>query len=263
MNLTKRILVLALVTATAFSSVFLLPEVAPMRESRLARHLPKSIGSWTGKDVIIGERELQVLANDTGFERKSFIRPDDAATRQSPDANSVEVSIVFSGKDLNNSIHRPETCLMTQGWEFVRLRYLNLPGVGSDRGIPVKEMLCRRLRLGNDGKPVMSPLGKPIEDWQLLYYTFIGHTDITPGHYSRTFRDIRDRVVGGYDQTWAYATFSTLVTGKYAEQGFELGLTPARDIDQTGHYLAGFMGELLPKVLAPEPGQNGAATAAR
>jgi hypothetical protein len=249
--------VLAAVAATAFSSVFLLPKVPPMRESRLARHLPETLGEWKGKHVIVGEKELEVLANDTGFERKSYAQP------ENPRAIPVEVSIVFSGKDLNNSIHRPETCLRTQGWEFVRLRYLNLPGVGSEHGMPVKEMLCRRVRLDPEGKPMMNPAGKPWEDWQLLYYTFIGHTDITPGHYARTFADIRDRVVGGYDQTWAYATFSTLVTGKYAEQGFDLGGTPARDIDQTGQYLADFMGTLMPQVLAPVPGKNGTATAAR
>jgi hypothetical protein len=255
--LAKRMLTLALVTATAFSAVFLLPKTPPMRDSRLARHLPAEFSSWTGKGVMVSERELKVLANDTGFERKSYSKsPADLA-------GSVEVSIVFSGKDLNNSIHRPETCLRTQGWTFERMRFLTVPDLLDGRGLPVKEILCRKKRIDQDGKPILNPKGEPIEDWQLLYYTFIGHTEITPGHYSRTFRDIRDRVLGGYDQTWAYATFSTIVSAKYADQGFNLGATPARDIDQTGEYLASFMRELLPRVIAPPPGEKPATTAAR
>ncbi len=247
MNFPKRLLVLASLMAVGFSTVFLLPKVHPMRDSRLGRNLPAKLGEWEGRDVVVGEKELKVLAQDTGFERKSY------SQRYDSTALPVEVSIVFSGKDLNNSIHRPETCLKTQGWDFVRLRYLNLPG----SGLPVKEMLCKRVRLNEEGKPVAGRDGKPFEDWQLLYYTFIGHSTITPGHYKRTFADIRDRVAGGYDQTWAYATFSAQITGKYEEQGVYLrGMTPM-DIDQTGKYLDDFIGTLMPKVLAPPPGESG------
>lgn len=245
MNLAKRMLVLTAVVAATFSAVFLLPETHPMRESRLARHLPELSGDWRGRDVPISERELKVLANDTGFERKSYVQRYDSTSLP------VEVSIVFSGKDLNNSIHRPETCLKTQGWEFVRLGYLTLPN-----GLPVREMLCRRPMKGAEGARITTPQGDQAYDWQLLYYTFIGHSSITPGHYGRTFADIRDRVVGGYDQTWAYATFSATVTGKYKEQGLGSGWLTSLDEAQTGKYLADFIADLMPKVLAPPPGSS-------
>ena len=243
----SRIGLLTGLVAAGFSTVFLVPEAPPIRDSRLARHLPAVFGDWRGQDVLISPKELKVLANDTGFERKSYEQ------RYNSSVPAVEVSIVFSGKDLNNSIHRPETCLKTQGWDFVRLRYLNLPATGGGPGLPVKEMLCRRLRLDEQGNPVTLPDGKPLEDWQLLYYTFIGYHTITPGHYARTFSDIRDRVIGGYDQTWAYATFSTIVTGKYAEQGaLRESMTPM-SIEETGAYLAEFINTLTPSVLAPPP----------
>jgi hypothetical protein len=250
MNPCQRIGLLTGLVAAGFSSVLLLPDAPPMRESRLARHLPAKFGEWEGRDVQISDKELEVLANDTGFERKSYQQ------RYNSTVPGVEVSIVFSGKDLNNSIHRPETCLKTQGWEFVRLRYLNLPGARGGKGLPVKEMLCKRVRRDENKQPVLLENGKPLEDWQLLYYTFIGYQTITPGHYSRTFADIRDRVVGGYDQTWAYATFSTLVTGKYREQGASLGYMTPMSIEETGVYLGDFIRTLTPSVLAPAPNHS-------
>ena len=257
MNPAKRLGLLTALVAAGFSTVFLLPKVPPMKESRLSRQLPVKFGEWEGRDTPVSEKELKVLARDTGFERKSY--------RQLYDSTmpAVDVSIVFSGKDLNNSIHRPEVCLRAQGWEFVRLRYLTLPGKAGGEATPVKEMLCKRTRQNKDGEPDLLPNGKPLEDWQLLYYTFIGHHKVTPGHYDRTFTDIRDRVVGGYDQTWAYATFSTLVTGKYREQGVSTGLMTPMTEEETGRYLTEFINTLKPAVMAPAPGSGRQATASR
>lgn len=247
MNPVKRIGLLAGILTAGFSTIFLLPKTPPIKDTRLAAHLPEKFGEWGGKDVAIGDKELTVLAGDTRFERKSY------SQRYNSTAPPVEVSIVFSGKDLNNSIHRPETCLTAAGWRFVRLRYHTVPGSGGRPGLPVKEMLCKKPRHDEKGQPVMLPDGKQLEDWMLLYYTFIGHNEITPGHYSRTFIDIRDRVIGGYDQTWAYATFSTKVTGKYVDQGASIGYMTPMSIDQTGDYLAEFINSLTPAVLAPPP----------
>ena len=90
-----------------------------------------------GKRVEVTGKELQILAKDTEFERTQF------ANTASPYHPAVEVSVVFSGKDLNNSIHRPERCLRSQGWNFVKERTVVLSGVfpdGSD--LPVREIVC-------------------------------------------------------------------------------------------------------------------------
>ncbi len=247
MNLSRRLMVLGGVMALAFSAVFLLPEVSPMKESRLALQLPVEFGDWEGRPVAIGERELMILANDTSFERKSY------TNWFNPSLPPVEVSIVFSGKDLNNSIHRPEVCLRTQGWNFVSERFIAVPGVLQGEAFPVKEIICSRKRRDEENNVLKGPDGQPIEDWQILYYTFIGHERITPGHYQRTFADIHDRVVGGYDQRWAYATFATIVTGKYAEQGMQLGILKPMNLEQSGEFLGAFIRELLPKVVKPRP----------
>lgn len=239
-------LMLLVTVLLGFGSVFLLPEAPPIRESRLARHLPEQVGDWTGTPVVVSGRELDVLAKDTEFERKSY------RDTWREDVPGVEVSVVFSGKDMSNSIHRPEVCLRTQGWNFVRERTVMLKDVLAEGGdLPVREIVCSRLRRDPEsGQHVVLPNGKMLEDRQLFYYTFIGSRSITSGHYSRTFADIRDRLVGGYDQRWAYVTFATVVTGSYADQGLNLGGTRAMNVDESGQFLADFMAELLPRVVA-------------
>jgi hypothetical protein len=42
----------------------------------------------------------------------------------------------------------------------------------------------------------------------LTYYFFVGHDRITNDHLGRTFIDIKDRLVRGMDQRWAYTSVS-------------------------------------------------------
>lgn len=239
----RRWISLAAVCLGAFSLVFLIPEAPEMKPSMLATELPRWSGDWTGETVAITGRELEILANDTSFERKNYRNFVDGPVP------SVLVSIVFSGKDLNNSIHRPETCLRTQGWEFVEEGYTTVEDAFGGQAMPVKQIVCRRARLDDKGKPIVQPDGSLLFDWQLLQYTFVGHERVTPGHYGRTFIDIQDRLLRGHDQVWAYVTFATTITGKYADQGLSLGAMPAMDLEESREFLAGFIRSLMPRMI--------------
>ena len=46
----------------------------------------------------------------------------------------------------------------------------------------------------------------PISQYNLTYYWFVGNNDVTNSHFERTWFDIRDRLVHGYNQRWAYIT---------------------------------------------------------
>ena len=206
-----------------------------MKPSRLSRHLPLDLGSIKGQRVAVSERELKILAKDTEFERAHYI---DTSYPNNP---PIEVSVVFSGKDINNSIHRPERCLLAQGWNTTRSRTLVIKGAlpdGSD--LPVREIVCQR--------PVELNNGKKIEVLRLQYYTFFGHNAITQGHYRRTWEDIKDRVFKGYDQQWAYATFSVPVTQVYADQGL-INQANAHDLEESGALLQAFIKRLVPSVV--------------
>ena len=69
--------------------------------------LPDVVGAWIGEDAAITEREREILAKDTQFARKTYT---------GPAGDEIFVSIVMSGDDMTSSIHRPERCLVAQGW---------------------------------------------------------------------------------------------------------------------------------------------------
>ena len=250
----KKRAAIILFVALAFAGiVFAFPKAGAMKASRLARDLPESFGDWIGIPVEPGVREKAVLAKDTEFERMQYSHLDGIRP-------PIEVSVVFSGKNLSQSIHRPEVCLRAQGWEFVSERYFNWSDVlPNGEPLPVKEIICRLVRMeqgeGGEPEPVLLENGEKAYVWRAFYYTFLGHTRIVAGHYQRTGEDIKDRLIKGYDQRWAYATFSSFITEKFAEQGFQTGRLALLDEGGTKDHVAEFLRELLPLVVA-EPGKG-------
>ena len=227
-----------------------------MKPSRLLKDLPDSFNSWKGEPREPGLTEKQILAKDTDFERMHYVSSNFGRA-------PVEVSLVFSGKNVSESIHRPEVCLRAQGWEFVSENDVVFDGLLlNDEKLPFRELVCRfplKRRLGEGEDAAMEPIllsnGEPAYRWRVFYYTFVGYRDIVSGHYQRTLMDIKSRITGGYDQRWAYATFSVPLTGNISDE-LRPHLFPRTDImnhEEVQVYMQNFLKELLPKIIK-EPG---------
>ncbi|MGI8820702.1 MAG: exosortase C-terminal domain/associated protein EpsI [Chthoniobacterales bacterium] len=224
--ITKRLITVAIVLLIGFSIVFLLPKSGKSSPAGIAMSLPNYVGEWIGKDAEITEREREVLAKDTQFARKTYI---DLA------GDSIYVSIVMSGDDMTNSIHRPERCLPAQGWNLQ---------TSERRQIPIadgKQLELTRLRNGRAVERKDSTRGT-LEN--LTYYTFVGHHDMTASHLERTGIDLRDRIVYGYNQKWAYVTVAAIVTQGWA--------APQRSEEETTKLVEGFIRELAPALKRPD-----------
>lgn len=232
----RRLYILAAFLAVGFSMIWLLPKSGEMKSSRLSRDLPMQFGAMIGKSRTVTGKELEILAKDTEFERAQYFNQDH------PSRPPVEVSVVFSGKDLNNSIHRPERCLRSQGWNFTKERKVFIKGAmpdGSD--MPFREIVCV--------KPIQLEDGSVIKVMRVQYYTFFGHTTITEDHYGRTWQDMKDRLFNGYDQQWAYATFSIPVTQAYADQGLTKPGEKTYTLEESEAILTDFIQQLAPHVV--------------
>ncbi len=188
--------------------------------------LPNYIGDWIGQDGEITQREREVLAKDTQFARKTYtnLRGD-----------RIYVSIVMSGDDMTNSIHRPERCLPAQGWSLqsTETRRITLPAG--------KQLEVTRLRNGRSVERVDKTLGT-LEN--LSYYWFVGFNDMTASHLTRTGIDLRDRILYGYNQRWAYVTVAGIVTKGWA--------TPQRTEEETGAIIEDFLRDLTPELKKPD-----------
>jgi hypothetical protein len=67
---------------------------------------------------------------------------------------------------------------------------------------------------------------------------------MTPSHLTRTVYDMRDRILRGEAQRWAYVTVSTNVTEGWAPFG--------RNEEQASKIAEQFIRELIPKLTRPD-----------
>ena len=221
-----RLLQVQTVLLMGFGSVFLLPQSNKTSPAGIAMTLPKVIGTWIGDDAAVTQKELETLAKDTQFARKIYT---------GPEGDQILVSIVLSGDDMTNSIHRPERCLPAQGWQVrsSSKRTIQIPGG--------KSLDVTRLK---STQAVETGGQRRIEVTNLNYYWFIGYKDMTASHLTRSGIDIRDRVLKGQSQRWAYVTVAGNVT-----QGIS---RPERNEEQTTEMLEKFMQDLAPRLQRPD-----------
>ncbi len=220
---TRRLLLLQLLLLVSLGAVFFLPKVVNSSPQGIELALPEQVGNWLGADQEITKKELEVLAKDTSFARKLYV---DGKGHQ------VFASIVMSGQDLDNSIHRPERCLPAQGWSIVDSRRVNIP-TPNGRGLETT-------RLHNVRKATTHE-GQVFSIYNLNYYWFVGYNETTASHLRRTWLDIRDRVLYGYNQRWAYVTIAANIPLGELQYG-------EADTDET---LKEFIRLLLPEIHRP------------
>ncbi len=226
---TSRLAFLLAVLLAGLSSIFLLPQQLGFQPVGVIMDLPKMVGGWYGKDVAVSEKERLVLGAGTEFARKSY---------RNGRGYEIIASIVLSGQDMNTSIHRPERCLPAQGFTVIDKRAV--PLALPDHG------LMRITRLEN----VRSPTGDGVPAiYDVMYYWFAGHTDTTGSHFARTWFDVRDRLMHGYNQRWAYITVSA-----HLPVGAEKDAKIERVVDD---WTQDFIKQLLPKI-QKSAGQAGA-----
>ena len=222
---TKRLIILLLTLGIGLSGVFFLPASALIEPVGIKLALPQFVGNWYGTDAKITDQELQILASDTQFARKHYT---DAT------GGFVVASIVLSGHDLDNSIHRPERCLPAQGWTVINSRKLQilLPGGG--------ELQVTRL---HNVRQVVLADGKTVPIYNLNYYWFVGYHHVTASHLERTFLDIQDRMLKGYNQRWAYVAITSDITK---------GLIPfGRSESEVDAMLQEFIRNVVPQISQP------------
>lgn len=180
--------------ALLLSSIFILPRQEQLMESSISPDLPVGfdLPGWKGIKIQESEVERSSLAADTRFSKAQYTQPRRVFWEQ--EKPHVEVSIVYSGSDMNASIHRPERCLPSQG-------HVNLQTSASelrlaDGRLLTLTRLTSRVPLPNrdDGLTLNF----------VSYYVFIGHGTMHHTHIGRTLQDMYDRVTRGYVQRWAY-----------------------------------------------------------
>lgn len=200
----KRYLILTLVLGLGLSAIFAMPEFK-QAECALDTEIPDIISGGRTAKYPASDKELAILAKDTEFSKAKCLVPRKEEmsyiTMESP-MDMIDLSIVLSGYDLANSIHRPERCMPAQGHEIISSQADSLE-LNNGESIPLTRLVSK-----------LTVLVGPPEDQQhvtydsLTYYFFVGNKEITNSHTERTLIDIKDRVLLGKAQRWAYVSAS-------------------------------------------------------
>ncbi len=159
--------------------------------------LPAFLGiEWTGRPVPVAPIEREILPADTGFSRKIYFSHRDPSQQ-------VFLSIVLSGRD-RTSIHRPELCLVGQGWTITgRSDHRFEFPARSDAGFPATLLQVRR--------EVPSPRG-PVVVPQLTAYWFVSSEAVVATHWQRFLHDAWGRLAHARADRWAYVLMQTDAT---------------------------------------------------
>ena len=233
--MNAKLLILPLFLAGTLASIYVLPEAGQVADTAVLMDLPRKSGPWEFRNIPASKEELGALAKDTRFSKAICLSP--RFGEIAPDGryvpDRVDLSIVFSGYDLNNSIHRPERCMVAQG-------HKNL--VSSDLTLRLRngrEVSMRRLR--SEQRQAIQTADGGAEERELncvTYYFFVGHDRLVYDHLERTLLDMKDRLVRGMDQRWAYVSASTW----YGDIPWIEGEVSEEEADRK---LQGFLSDLL------------------
>jgi exosortase len=157
--------------------------------------LPLFVGrEWIGHSVEVTGIEREVLPADTGYSRKNYVS-------LASSNKQVFISVVLSGRD-RTSIHRPELCLVGQGWTIAgRFRH-EFPT--SREVVPATVLRVEHAAVDAQGNRVQIS--------SLFAYWFVGSETVEPTLIGMQWRDVRDRLRHFQANRWAYVVVQSGVT---------------------------------------------------
>jgi len=194
---------LPVLLGVALGSVYVLPKAGDTAESAVKMEIPGSMAGWSFEKFTASEEELGTLSRDTEFAKAICMRarPGEISLEGRLVPDRLDLSIVLSGSDLNNSIHRPERCMPAQGHTITASGNVDLK-LANGHSYQVKRLRSVQSIQGAKEGTVVAQFNC------VTYYFFVGHDQITNDHLARTLIDMKDRLVRGMDQRWAYVSVS-------------------------------------------------------
>lgn len=157
------------------------------------QELPVFLGSdWIGQEAKVSAVERELLPADTGYARRTYVSLDNRREQ-------VFVSVVLSGRD-RSSIHRPELCLVGQGWSIVGQSAGEFATEAGE--VPATWLSLRREVVGMGGKRTEVPA--------LFAYWFVGRDEIVASTGERMWHSALNRLRLKPDR-WAYVVVQSVV----------------------------------------------------
>lgn len=230
-------LVLSIVFATSGLLLLVAVKVDDAVDAGVAEELPECVGVWKGYDFLHCWNESclrgystfaaekgsrcsnhgcgQVLHETWSLPEKQLLPPDTVLMKKQyrqTDGATLQVSVVVSGQE-QVSIHRPQICLVGQGFEITGERDIRVesPETGS---FVVRMMDLVRRRRTADGR---------LDEQKSFYlYWFVSRDHETTSHSERMLWTAWRRTLHGESPRWAYIGVSGVTDGSQGVSGNKL-----------------------------------------
>lgn len=198
------------------------PEVDIGGEAGVVMKLPDSVGSFQGDPQDVSEAEKRILPKDTEFARSVY---------KNFGGSQINCQIVLSGGE-KRSIHRPEVCLVGQGWTK---KSGEVMPVKMDNGetLDVMKLMISR--------PVEVQSGVRKELSSVFLYWFVGKNMTTPYHWQRIIHTDLDRALYNVSHRWAYVIVSAPILDGFVPGG--------KNEAETLEMLNKFVAEVGPEIM--------------
>lgn len=157
---------------------------------RMTIALPDNIAGYTSTNVEPSDLERQVLPADTSLARRLY--------RSADGTIEILLGVVMMGTD-RTSIHKPEYCLTSQGWQIVGRETVSMTiDQPQPYTLPVRQFTTSRLARLADGRQAQ---------WSGVYlFWFVADGRLTASHWGRVGWLTWDLLRKGVLPRWAYVS---------------------------------------------------------
>jgi hypothetical protein len=166
--------------------------------------LPERVLDFTSTNVPESEVELGYFPKDTSYARRLY---------QAPDGFGVSTTVILMGAD-RTSIHRPEYCLLGQGWSVDKKTGVKIP----IDGVPHYELPVMKWVIS---KTVATPDGQKQKIMGIYVFWFVADNEQTTGNVQLQCYLVKDLLCAGVLQRWAYVSCFAICAPGQEDAAFE------------------------------------------
>ena len=178
--------------------------------------LPDEVPGYEIEMGNMGEMERKWLPIDTTYLKKTYREA--GLSDNLANYRALHATLIVAGSD-SRSLHRPQVCLTAQGWGIGKREVVSLQTKGGP--LQVMNFHLDRLLRNEDGSLRRDEKGQEIRQRAYYCYWWVGPKDSTPYDEQKVWLSVRNSIIAGRNERWAYPSAMVYVDERFPEKGPE------------------------------------------
>lgn len=205
----------AMVAVTVFCCYFFSNPATDPRAG-IVVWLPDEVPGYQVETGTMDDMERKWLPIDTTFLKKTY--SEDSLPEELANYRAIHATLIVAGSD-SRSLHRPQVCLTAQGWAITAREVVSLQTSGGP--LQVMNFHLNRLLRNEDGSPRRDNKGQEIRQRAHYCYWWVGPNDATPHDEKKVWLAVKNSILSGRNERWAYPSVMVYVDERFPERGPE------------------------------------------